>query len=112
MPPIELEGDVAMDHKAKHHEGSVSVNEVVRVLCDKVGEKNEKVDAKNVHILVKHTLKRCFAHLLLNTVLFLFETRHDFIKLLIIFDFIDKPSSSIAHLDQPFLYTFDNFILR
>ena len=88
-----------MDHKAKHHEGSVSVNEVVRILSDEVGEKDEKVDAENVHILVKHTLKWCFTHLFLNTVFFLFKTRHYSIKLFVILYFVDEAFSGIAHLD-------------
>lgn len=99
VPPIELERDVSVNHKAQHHKGSVSVNEVVRVLCDKVCEQDEKVDAEDVHILVEHTLERSFAHLFLKTVLFLFEARHDPVELFIVLDFVNEASSSVAHLD-------------
>ena len=112
MPSIELEGDVAVNHKAKHHDDSVCVNEVVGELRDKVSEQNEEVYPENIHVFVKHTLKRSFSHLFLNTVLFIFEARHDLIKMFIILDSVDKAFSSITHLDYPRLYTLNKSIIR
>ena len=112
VPSIELEGDVAVNHKAKHHDDSICVDVVVRELCDKIGKENEEVYSENVQALVQHTLKRSFAHLFLKTVLSLLEVRHYSIKLFIVPDFADEAFSSISHLEDARLHTLNNFCIR